>query len=910
LYFLVIEALSQIRYSMPMSGKKKRRAPLIIAIFLFIVIGIPLIAVGISFIGRIAPDSVIPDSFDIFASVPDPVRLAARVLSHENLNEILALAELAPLVSDLNQLKETGLAENKFLRFAARGRLDAAFFEDERLLAAWDAGALSPLIKFLPLLAGRLTIPGLYYVNAGRNSRFEYRLEDGSVFYIGPHKNLLVISNNSSLYESVVSGSSGKGGFFSSSAKKFYNGDYDIAFLLSPKALANILRDSDPQLKSAVNLLQFPGPVEAALSILPNELQLRLLTPLESGSQALQTLIERNSQGAPLVAMVPDNTQYMTLLSAGNLKELLGAVSAISANAPSGPNWENTLRIADSGARMAVGMNLEELLYSWSGSQFAVYGLEGRPSPVIAIEVRDEKKRKEVFDKAFRSIFLNENIRLTLDGSRIPQIETPTFLTSLLTLMNINIPSPYYMVHDNYLFISESAETLLEAINAVRRNEVLPKQELWRALSQDNSGPSSFTLYYSLERSLPFFLKGQGAVTAVLKSYRHGLARLRFENKVLNVSLFTISGTGHGLVSVPGYPLNLPQLSANERTGKLLYTVSAGKDTRLLLSRGNTVLAVNPIEGSVKEFTLSGSPGLGVFVVPAEAGNYGEGIAWIANSQGSVCLVNKDMESLKGFPVSTGIKLSADPVSYGGKLFLPSEDGSVHTVDSKASVSRWGNGFYSPLRSPPSFIDFKNKTYAAVYPKSFFGEIFLLDASGIPQKSWPVPVSGIAFGTPELFITQYPDKTSRLFTAFITQAGELSIYTEDAQVLPAFPLELEGVFYLQPVFDGEYLWVIESAGTLYRIGLDGEVVSRNIPRLSVKEDGHITVAAIGKDKKIGVFFSGDGNALHGYFSNFSPVEDFPLPVWGRPVFGDLNADGKIEAAGIGMDNKLYMWQFK
>jgi len=893
-----------------MGGRKKHRALLIIGILLFILTGIPLIAVGISFIGRITPDSVIPDSFDLFASIPDPARLAASVLAHENLNEILALAELAPLVSNLHQLREAGLAENKLLRFAAKGKLDAAFFQDERLLAAWDMGVLSPLVKFFPFLAGKLTIPGLYYVQAGRNSRFEYRLQTGSAFYIGPYKNLLVFSNNSSLYESVISGSSREGDKYGSSVKKFKTRDYDIAFLISPQALANIFGNADGQLKSAIGLLQFPSPVEAALSILPNELRLRLASPIESGSQALQTLIERDSQGAPLVAMIPDNAQYVTALAAGGLKELLSAVSVISAGAPSGPDWENTLRRADSGARIAMGMNLEELLYSWSGSQFAVYGLEGRPSPVIAIEIRDEKKRKEVFDKAFKSIFLNENINLTLDGSRIPQIETPAFLSSLLALMKINIPSPYYLAHNNYLFISESAETLLEATNAVRRNEVLPRQELWRALSEDNSGPSSFTLFYSLEHSLPFFLKGSGIVPAILRTYRQGLTQLRFENRSLNVSLFTISGTGKGLAPVPGYPLDLPRLSANERTGKNLFAVSSGKDTRLLLSRANAVLAVNPIDQSIKEFTLSGPPGTGVFVVPAEAGNYGDGVAWIANSQGSVSLVNKDMESLKGFPVSTGIKLSASPVSYGGKIFLPSEDGYVHTVDSKAFVSRWGSDFSSPLRSPPFFIEFKNKTCAAVYPKSFFGEIFLLDASGVPLKPWPVPVSGIAFGTPVLFIAGYPDKTPRLFAAFITQAGELSIYAEDAEILQGFPLELEGVFYLQPVFDGEYLWVIESGGTLYRIGLNGEVFSRKIPRLSVKEDGYIAVAAIGKDKKTGVFFSGDGNALHGYYRNFSAIEDFPLPVWGRPVFGDLNADGKIEAAGIGMDNKLYTWQFR
>jgi hypothetical protein len=264
--------------------------------------------------------------------------------------------------------------------------------------------------------------------------------------------------------------------------------------------------------------------------------------------------------------------------------------------------------------------------------------------------------------------------------------------------------------------------------------------------------------------------------------------------------------------------------------------------------------------------------------------------------------------------------LSAPPEAWGGKVFLCGGDGSVYTVDSRAdsraSVSRWGTAFSSALRSPPSFLDFNNKTYAACYPKSIIlGEIWLRDFAGNPLPAWPVPVSGIAFGSPLLFSAQAPGKadsglTAKLLVAFITQAGELAVYTENAEILQGFPIQLEGVFYLQPVFDGESLWVIESEGMLYRIDLKGEVFSRKIPRLSVKEDGYIEAAEISKDKKTGIFFSGDGNTLYGYFSNFSSPEGFPLPVWGKPVFGDLNNDGKIEAAGIGMDNKLYLWQFR
>ena len=420
-----------------MSGRKKR--PLIVAgILVFIIIILPLIAVGLSFIGRIAPDSVIPDSFDLYVSVPDPVRLAERVLSHEPLPDIAALSELTPLMHALNQVKALALTENKWIRLAARGRLDAAFLAKGQFLAAWDVRFVSPLLKFLPALAGRLSVPGLYYVQAGRNSRFEYRMDDGKVFFIGPHKNLLVISDNSSLFESVLAGSSRDGDRIGSGAKAFYSRDHDIAFLLSPAALISVLGDSGTDLlPSALNLLQFPGLVEVSLSVLPNQLKLHLVTPLGTNNRALQIIIDRDSLAVPIQAMIPSPAQYLTLISAGSLQELINGVSAITSAAPGGASgksgtgisigaeWENALQKADSSARRALGMDLQELLFSWTGAQFAVYGLEGRPNPVVVIEIKDEIKRKEVFDKAFRTIFLSENIQLNLDGNRIPRIQVP-----------------------------------------------------------------------------------------------------------------------------------------------------------------------------------------------------------------------------------------------------------------------------------------------------------------------------------------------------------------------------------------------------------------------------------------------------------------------------------------------------
>jgi hypothetical protein len=224
-------------------------------------------------------------------------------------------------------------------------------------------------------------------------------------------------------------------------------------------------------------------------------------------------------------------------------------------------------------------------------------------------------------------------------------------------------------------------------------------------------------------------------------------------------------------------------------------------------------------------------------------------------------------------------------------------------VDSRASVVHWGD-FSSALRSAPSFLDFSNRTYIGVYPKSIIaGEIFLLNAEGETIPGWPVSVSGIGFGSPLLFKGGQTG-AQRPLAAFVTQAGELTVYRENAEILPGFPLDLDGVFFIQPVFDGEHLWLIESAGTLFRVGLDGDVASQSIPRLSVKEEGYITMAGAE------VFFTGEGNALHGYAKDFAPLAGFPLPVWGRPVIGDIDGDGRTEVAGMGMDNRLYMWQLR
>ncbi|MDR1058101.1 MAG: VCBS repeat-containing protein [Treponema sp.] len=874
--------------------KKKKKHPLRAAgIMLLILAGVPLAAgvvlAGLSFIGRIDPYTVLPDSFTLYASIPDPGALGEKVLAHETLPRITAMPELAFLLPGIRTLREQGLTEKPWFRFISRGRLDAAYLPPGRVLAAWDMGVLSSFIRLLPMAAGRITVPGLYYVRAGKNSRFEFRGSGDRTFYIGYYHNLLVVSDDSELFESVLEGRSRDGDRRGPERKAFYSLDYDIAFLLAPEALPLFLGEEEP-IKTFLEQIRFPAVIEAGLRITPRQLDMVLNTPISTGNGDLEALIAKNSLAPVVTGFLGEETQYATVLAAGNLRELLRGAGSVS-----GAEWERNRRRADTSSRTLLGMDLEELLCSWSGGEFAVFGLEGRPNPVIAMEIADEPKRRAVFDRVFKSLVVNEDSRLNLDGNRIPRIRLPAFLNSLLESMDLRIPSPYYLTEQNYLFVSESAETLLAAINSIRRNTSLPKTELWRSLSGEGGDRASFSIFYSLDRSLPFFLRGNTGAAAVLKLYRRGLMRLTLEESTARVYLSVMPGASGGLTALSPFPIE-----PGGKLGNQVYLYRDGKtgESRILLARENALVGIDPIGGGLREMTGTSPFSL---ITAGEPVN-GEGILWAVNGQGRVVLLNKNMEALRGFPLTTGIRLSAPPGAQGDRLYLCGEDGAVTVVNGRGLVSRWPFPFDAPLRAAPSFLDLGGKSYAAVYPKSFLGELWLLDGAGEPLEGWPVEAGGISFGSPLLC-----DSGGRLLLGFITQAGEFSLYDESAAMLPGFPLELPGVFYLQPVFDGENFWIIESSGLLFRVGPDGTPADFKIPGLSVKEEGYLAAMDVDGDGRREILITGEGNALFCVTEDFTFLEGSPLPIWGRPAVGDLNGDGKNEITGAGMDNKIYSY---
>jgi len=893
------------------SPAKKRSGFLkFLLVFVCILVFICLVWLAFSLIGRVNAVSVIPDTAyqkaaSLRISVANPMRLLDNILTHESFDDIADIPALAQAAPILKSLKGNSLLKNFFVRFATQGNFEFALYSSEAraIIAAWDMKLCSPLLRILPLVSNFVNVPNLFYFQAGKNSRFEYRLGDMTL-YIGPYRNLLFITDDAQLFESrskqLKQDAENSGTIF----KTIKPSAHDAALVLSNSFISGMLADQDQGIASLLDAVEFDSIVEAGISVYPKKIEFRLSTPLTSNQQSLSRILTQRSRVPVIAELIPADSQYATVLSAGTLNELYQAALIFS------PELGDALKTAEGASRFLLGLTLNDLLFSWTGNEFAVFGLEGRPHPVYAINIADERKRQEVFNKAFRSIVLNENVRLNLDGVRIPQIELPAFLQMLLRNWNIFIPSPYYIIHKDFLLASESAEALLATLRAMQKNDVLPRTAAWREIAGGKTVASTVSLFYSLDVSIPFFLRKSTVLSSFLSLYKQGLIRISFDRGVVDFSLSLVPGSGNGVTLMNGFPI-----SAGDRPSNRVYgagfSEGNGENARIFYSSGGTAYSLKVADNSKNELPNQGTH----WILPADNTQ-----AWVVTDRGRVTLVDINMETVTGFPILLGLRLSAAPVVFDNKLYLCDEDRKVYMVDTQGKHSVWETSFDAALRSSPNFLTVTSRrtstVYTAVYPKSFFGEIYLLDVNGKTLPNWPAPIAvddndgkgsdfGIGFGSPLLFA-----HNNRVLVAFINQSGQLLVYDENAAFVSPFPINLDGVFYQQPVFDGLYLWLVSSEGNFFRVALDGDVLYQQIPGFRVMEEGYITIFDSDNNKEGEVYITGDGNALHAYTRHFRSLEGFPLPVWGKPLFVSAQGNRKAEIFGIGMDRKIYRWQFR
>lgn len=874
--------------------KQKRKVfPRVISIILILILLIILAIAG--FIGFCAFDkkqslSIFPHDYSVYLHADSAWDTVEPMLDLKAMDMLLAAPELTGIRGMFMQLRASQWRKNIFLSKLASKSVDGAVYKNENnkynFIVSIDLGTLAFVGRCFPYLYNNLSIKGLYK----ENDHFIFD-SNGTYYYIKPYKNLIVATDNPELLEKAF--------------EEDYN-NYPINDLklftekndASIKIIANVSKLLLDSAGSNEIISQFNKSIpENSLSLIyldisDENIKLKAEVPYslpEEENYLLASVLNKKSTTPSILARFRENVQYYTILNAGTLQELKNAFLPLAVQ-----DADKFWRKADSLSKSIFSLSLDDLLFSWSGNEIIMFGLEERNDPVFAIQIKDEKQRQKIFEKFTSSMLIKHNSSLLLDGVRIPRLELPAFLQELLKLFDVSLPHPYYFIQDGFIYFSESAENLCEIYKSESRLEKISQKMNWKTISKGLSSASAISLYYDLERSVPFFLKSKASLSNILSLYQVGRFDLAFTEGEILIQLSAISKAVDNGNTIPGFPVEL----GGKVDGKLLIENSKAKNKNNAIywvENKKTISSMEVPSTAIKRLEMQDEVYIAVTPEPLENS---KGVLWAVTAQGSVYLLNRKLEVQKDFPVMLGENISVPPFAGSDGLYVVTEKGHLYWMDHKGNSAERYIDISGSIKSTPTIChDSKGNRYMGIYDKSFLGKVIVL-IEGTKNETYSFDFPGIAYGSPAILFNKNEELP---YVGFVTQSGDMHIWNLNTQ--SEISVMLGAVFKSAPVACGEYFFAVSSNGSVYRIDKSGDFILIDIPNATCNE----AFVSATSDR---IYVCPDGNIIYSFDTNLELVYPFPVTGWGIPVFEDVNGDNIQDCFTLSIDNKLNAYKMK
>ncbi|MBR5867358.1 MAG: hypothetical protein IKZ04_05550, partial [Spirochaetaceae bacterium] len=572
-----------------------------------------------------------------------------------------------------------------------------------------------------------------------------------------------------------------------------------LKIVLDARNLLAQMTSETPGFDKIQNILNPDTKALVALDMQNSQINLIAEIPLENNEpevleeeiQDLAKLVKKDSNMPRILSQMSDIVQYYTIINAGTLEEITKASFPLMDESM---NIDSTWQSANLLCKAFFSMGLEDILFSWTGKECAAIGIEGLNAPVFVLQINDEAKRRQVFDNVLSSLILHDNTSLILNGVRLPKIYLPPFIQSILKTFGIDLPSPYYLVHNGFIYFSESPEVLSSVYNSSVSDSKIANNANWKAVSSEQKMEFAISLFYDLERSEPFFLRGENIVARILELYTIGRCDVRTKDSVMTMQLTVSAKQSRQLRSIPGFPMEL-----DSRADQLTIEKSDNPSTIFWVEKDNKIKAMNISSTQVKETELSAKCSITAADVKCDK----NGVLWAVTEEGAVYYYTADLKTVTGFPILLESKPTAPAVAKGNTIIVPVSNGKLCTVTSKAEkMYTTIPDLSGTILSSPTVL----KDRIGLYDKGFMGKIYIISE----YVRNPYNVMGIAYGSPALML-----KDDTYYTAFITQAGKLYIWkeTEAKDVIP-LEVSLKGVFFCNVVSNGNYFYALAANGTL------------------------------------------------------------------------------------------------
>ena len=850
------------------------------------------------------PLAALPPQFDLYASVGSVSATVSRLEGLRAFDELVSDPALAPVRAALAAARGDSFLASPYFRFLA-DRPARVVVIGSSYLAAADLGVLGCLGRLLPLAGRELRSRGIIYRYADGTSRMQLG-SAGQRVGLALRGRLLLASNSTALLDAALHRASSSGTDTASGAQPSSLAERasteglgldpppsgSIRILLSGERISSALISGDTPGVLLRSGIAFPRDCAVDLSLSNQLISVDALVPISSSDGRIASLLGRRSSVPAILPVLPASTHYLSVLSEGSLEELWAASSGIL-----GPAGQATYARAENACRAALGMDFKQLLYSWAGGELGAFGLAGSEEPVFFLRVADESARRAAFERLFSGAVLGNDDSTVIAGQRISRLHVPWYVKDLMALAGADLPEPYWITAGGFLFVSDSAENLSLVSEVARSGDTLPRAEVYKRLMTGTGADAFALVYYSLDRSLPFFLRGSGPIKRALMLYGTGMLLLRNEGSDgIRVSLRAVSsGEAPSVSELPGFPL-----AAGDRLAGPPLPAGSGASLALVLPLDDARIVSRPLAGGAAvEQTLDAEAAL----VGVSAPGGGGPEVWAVTKRGTVYRLGPALAERQPFPVATGYRptsppaaLPADSAGRRGIAFGVKEGGYLIVRDdgSHEHVQLPGE---AALLAPPVFAD----GWSAVYAKSFDGHIHLFTASGEEAPGWPVPVDGIGYGSP-FFVRG----SSGLALGFLTQAGQLDLFGLDGKALSGFPIRLDGVFYHAPVTAAGHIYALSSQGTLYHVTPEAGLVGRAAEPGLAAESSYLAAMSLGSGAPLLIGLGG-GNRIFAFTLGLEALQGFPVPGALRPTAVDLNGDGSLDLLTAGLDDAIHAY---
>lgn len=886
---------------------QNRKRPFILKLFtaigIFLLALFLLLAAGLAYshFDREETFSHLPKNFSLYLHADSAWDAAIPLLELNALDQILTTQELSDARNTVMTLRASGIKNNKLLSLLAARQIDGAFYLHQSgsvsYLAELNLGYLSLFTRTLPFYYSFIKpLKGLSYNSEGKFFMYQ---AGKKIFYAAVRKNLVLVTEDFELFnESLLKNNSDYSEEQLAILKE--KSSEPVKIVASAGRFLELFAGDVPLVKKLTTLVSSDALCTVLFKITNEEIDVDVKLPLsENGAEEaiLQTVLNKNSTLPLLLSRLNENVQYYTILNSVTLEELKNEIFPLMQETQ---DMDSIWKTASSLSEAFFHVTLEELLFSWTGNEFAVLGIENHNDPVFVLQIKDEKQRQKIFNSVISSIIINSNDSLILDGVRLPRLELPKFIQSLLKLFDISLPAPYYLVRNGFICFSENPEALSAIYKSTGKLNKLSTNESWLSVSEKQTPESTVSLFYDLNRTMPFFLRSKASLSKVLSLYAIGRTDFCISDRTLSIHLSAVSRPRPDDKNISGFPvmlegktdglLVLSKEIVKTKTRKLFWV----EDHHVIHSMDIPSLKMDSID-AVEE----------CFIVPDKSPDK-NGLLWVVTETGQISLLNSKLENVSGFPILSGENVEVAPsVTKDGIVFV-TDRGSVVFADFKGKIRKIDLPVNGSLRSEPAvYNDPAGYEVVAVYDKSFIGQLFFIVNRQL-QDSMTISVPGIAYGSPSLTY----DGIKNLEAGFVTQDGNLNIYSvpiEDiltATEISSINIQLEeGTFNVNTVSDGSYFYVLSTDAVLTRISRDGELLSVKLPYMTAR-DGRLMII----DGNI--YVSPDGNLIYGFDRNLELLLSFPLEGRGSPVFTDVNGDRKPDFFSLSIDNKLNAWNVR